>query len=130
MKWPDDFPDEAQRGQTETVRVTLNDVKRKAVPPMDDAFAREVGDFESLDALKTAVRTDLERHAEHEIEADVRQQLIDQIISANAFDVPKSWVQQFVRELRRSLPGSRGSAGAVRGESSARWRSARSGAIS
>jgi trigger factor len=96
VKWPDDFPDETQRGQTKTVRVTVNEVKRKAVPPMDDAFAREVGDFESLDALKKAVRGDLERHAGHEVEAGVRQQLIDQIISANAFDVPKSWVQQFV----------------------------------
>jgi trigger factor len=96
VKWPDDFPDEAQRGQTKTVRVTLNEVKRKAVPPMDDAFAREVGDFESLEALRKAVRGDLERHAEHEVEAGVRQQLIDQIISANAFDVPKSWVQQFM----------------------------------
>jgi trigger factor len=96
VKWPDDFPDESQRGQTKTVRITLNEVKRKAAPPLDDAFAREVGDFESLVALKGAVRSDLERHAEHETEAGVRQQLIDQIISANAFDVPKSWVQQFV----------------------------------
>jgi trigger factor len=96
VKWPEDFPDEAQRGQTKTVRVTLNEVKRKAVPAMDDAFAREVGDFESLEALRKAVRGDLERHAEHEVEAGIRQQLIDQIISANAFDVPKSWVQQFV----------------------------------
>ena len=96
VKWPEDFPDATQRGQTKTVRVTLNEVKRKAVPPMDDAFAREVGDFESLEALRKAVRTDLERDAEHEVEAGVRQQLIDQIISANAFDVPKSWVQQFV----------------------------------
>jgi len=39
----------------------------------------------------------MERHAEHEVEAGVRQQLIDQIIAANAFDVPKSWVQQFVQ---------------------------------
>jgi trigger factor len=96
VKWPDDFPDESQRGQTKTVRITLNEVKRKSAPALDDAFAREVGDFESLDALKTAVRSDLERHAEREVEAGVRQQLIDQIISANAFDVPKSWVQQFV----------------------------------
>ena len=97
VKWPDDFPDEAQRGQTKTVRVTLNEVKRKAAPALDDALAREVGDFESLAALRQAVRSDLERHAEHEIEANVRQQLIDQIIAANAFDVPKSWVQQFVK---------------------------------
>jgi len=38
----------------------------------------------------------MDRHAEREVEAGVRQSLIDQIISANAFDVPKSWVQQFV----------------------------------
>jgi len=97
VKWPDDFPDEKQRGQTKTVRITLNEVKRKSVPPLDDALAREVGDFESLDALRATVRSDLERHAEHEIEANVRQQLIDQIISANAFDIPKSWIQQFVQ---------------------------------
>ena len=96
VKWPEDFPDESQRGQTKTVRITLNEVKRKSAPALDDAFAREVGDFDSLDALRTAVRSDMERHAEHEVEAGVRQQLIDQIISANSFDVPKSWVQQFV----------------------------------
>ena len=96
VKWPDDFPDESERGQTKTVRITLNEVKRKSAPPLDDAFAREVGDFESLVALKTAMRSDMERHAEREVEAGVRQSLIDQIISANAFDVPKSWVQQFV----------------------------------
>ncbi|HET9635916.1 MAG TPA: trigger factor [Gemmatimonadaceae bacterium] len=97
VKWPDDFPDEKQRGQTKTVRITLNEVKRKSAPALDDALAREVGDFESLEALRKAVRGDMERHAEHEIEANVRQQLIDQIISANAFDIPKSWIQQFVQ---------------------------------
>ena len=97
VKWPDDFPDETQRAQTKTVRITVNEVKRKSAPPLDDALAREVGDFESLDALRKAVRIDMERHAEHEVEANVRQQLIDQIIAANAFDVPKSWVQQFVQ---------------------------------
>src|SRR4026207_402769 len=33
VKWPDDFPDEAQRGQTKTVRVTVNDATRKETPP-------------------------------------------------------------------------------------------------
>ena len=97
VKWPEDFPDETQRGKTKKVRITVNEVKRKAAPPLDDAFAREVGDFDSLDALKAIVRADMERQAEREAEAAVRQQLIDQIISANSFDVPKSWVQQFVQ---------------------------------
>jgi trigger factor len=96
VRWPDDFPDEAQRGKSKPVRVTLQDVKRKSLPDLDDAFSREVGDFESLDALRSSVRKDLESHAEREADAGVRQQIIDQIVQANAFDVPPSWVTQLV----------------------------------
>lgn len=96
VRWPDDFPDETQRGSTKTVRVSLVDAKRKTLPELDDAFAREVGDFDSLDALMTTVRTDLERHAEREADAAVRQRLIDEILGANPFEVPPSWVNQLV----------------------------------
>lgn len=95
VKWPDDFPDESQRGKTKTVKVKLQDVKRKSTAPLDDAFAREVGDFDSLAALEAAVRTDLEDHARRDVEAEVRQRLVDEIIGANPFDVPPSWVRQF-----------------------------------
>jgi len=96
VKWPDDFPDEAQRGKTKMSRVTLKEVKRKALPDLDDAFARESGDFDSLDALRAAVRTDFEAHVRREAEAEVRQKLIDEILSANPFEVPRSWVDQLV----------------------------------
>lgn len=96
VRWPDDFPDETQRGKTKTVRITLNDVKRKSAPDLDDAFAREVGDFDSVDALRAAVREDITNSAQRESEAEVRQRLIDEIVGANPFDVPKSWVQQLV----------------------------------
>lgn len=96
VRWPDDFPDEAQRGKSKPVRVTLQEVKRKSLPDRDDAFAREVGDFESLEALNKAVREDLQSHAEREADAAVRQQIIDQIVQANLFDVPPSWVNQLV----------------------------------
>ena len=96
VKWPDDFPDEKQRGQTKLVRVTVEDVKRKSLPDLDDAFAREVGDFDSLDALRKTVEEDLKRHAEHEADAAVRQQLIEEIVSSNRFDVPKSWIQELI----------------------------------
>ncbi|HUQ19546.1 MAG TPA: trigger factor [Gemmatimonadaceae bacterium] len=97
VRWPDDFPDESQRGQTKSVRITLNDVKRKTAPALDDEFAREVGDFDSLDALKTIVRADLLEHSKRDADAEVRQKLIDDIIGANPFDVPKSWVQQMIQ---------------------------------
>jgi trigger factor len=96
VRWPDDFPDESQRGTTKTVRVTVSEVKRKSLPELDDAFAREVGDFDSLDALRAAVREDLRRHAEREAEAEVRQRLVDDIVAANPFEVPQSWVSQLV----------------------------------
>jgi trigger factor len=96
VKWPDDFPDESQRSKTKTVRVTLADAKRKAVPDLDDAFAREVGEFDSVDALRNAVREDLTNNATREADAEVRQKLIDEIIGSNPFDVPPSWVNQMV----------------------------------
>jgi trigger factor len=95
VKWPDDFPDEAQRGQTKTVRIRLQDVKRKSPPDLDDAFAREVGDFDSLDALTKMVRLDLEEHGKRDADAEVRQKLVDEVIGANPFDVPPSWVREF-----------------------------------
>lgn len=96
VRWPDDFPDEAQRGRTKPVRLHLLEVKRKTLPALDDAFARGVGDFDSLDALTATVRKDLEDHAGRDADAGVRQQLVDQISAANPFDVPPSWVAQLI----------------------------------
>ena len=96
VRWPDDFPDEAQRGVSKNARVTLNDVKRKSLPALDDAFAREVGDFDTIDALRVAVRTDMGDHGRREADAEVRAQLIDKIVEANPFEVPSSWVNQLI----------------------------------
>jgi trigger factor len=96
VKWPDDFPDAEQAGKSKQVRVALSDVKRKALPALDDALARELGDFDSLDALTKAVREDLEAQAVREADAAVRTSLIDEIIGANQFDVPPTWVRDLV----------------------------------
>ncbi|MBM4193390.1 MAG: trigger factor [Gemmatimonadetes bacterium] len=96
VRWPDDFPDEAQRGATKTVRVLLKEAKRKSLPILDDSFARESGDFETLDALRNAVRKDMTTHAERDADAEVRGKLMDEVIAANGFDVPPSWVKQLI----------------------------------
>lgn len=117
-KFPDDFPDEQRRGQTRRVQVTVHEVKRQQLPPLDDAFARELGDFETIDALRAAVREDLEAEAAREADADVRRQLVDQLIDANgvpapppmvqralsafahAYEVPDEQVERFVQEFQ------------------------------
>jgi trigger factor len=96
VKFPDDHPDESRRGQSRRVRVTLHDVKRQDLPLLDDAFAREVGDFENLDALRAAIRQDLEREATREADAAVRQTLVQQIVEANNVQAPESLVHRLM----------------------------------
>jgi trigger factor len=97
VKWPEDFPDEAQRGKSKPVRATLTEVKRKSLPPFDDAFAAEMGDFATVAALQEAVRTDLAANLTREADAAARTQLLDEIVTANPFDLPPSWVKQMVQ---------------------------------
>src|SRR3989441_2214787 len=89
VRFPTDFPEEAKRGQPRDVRITLHEVKRQQLPELDDAFAREVGDFESLEALRKVVREDLEKEAEREADAQVRRDLIEQIVQANRVVAPR-----------------------------------------
>ena len=94
VRFPDDFPDEAKRGQTRDIRLTLHEVKRQQLPELDDAFAREVGDFDSLDALKRGIREDLAQDAEREADAKVRAELIEQIVAANRVVAPQPLVER------------------------------------
>jgi len=94
VRFPSDFPEEAKRGQPRDIRITLHEVKRQQLPELDDAFAREVGDFESLEALRRAVREDLEKEAEGEADAQLRRDLIDQIVQANRVVAPRPLVER------------------------------------
>jgi trigger factor len=94
VRFPDDFAEEAKRGQTRDVRITLHEVKRQTLADLDDAFAREVGDFESLAALRQAVTEDLRKEAERDADAKVRAELIEQIVSANSVTAPRPLVER------------------------------------
>ncbi|HXV87275.1 MAG TPA: trigger factor, partial [Gemmatimonadales bacterium] len=94
VRLPDDFPDESKRGQQRSVRITLHEIKRQELPPVDDGFAREMGDFESVADLERAVREDLERGAAAEADADVRRQLLEQIMAANNVVAPRPLVER------------------------------------
>jgi trigger factor len=83
-------------------QITLRDVKRQELPALDDAFAGEVGDFDSMDALRQAVRHDLEAHAAREADADVRRQLVDEIITANGLEAPPGMVQRALSAYAQS----------------------------
>src|SRR5437899_11999982 len=94
VRFPDDFAEEAKRGQTRDIHLTLREVKRQELPALDDAFAREMGDFESLDALRTAVATDLGKEAGRDADARVRAELVEQIVQANNVVAPRPLVER------------------------------------
>ena len=94
VKFPDDYPEEGKRGKARKLRLTLREVKKQDLPALDDAFAREQGDFEDLAALRQAVRTDLEKEAQRDADAKVRDQLIQAIIAANDVPAPQSLVDR------------------------------------
>lgn len=97
VRFPDDHPEESKRGTTRRVRITLHEVKRQELPALDDAFAREIGDFETLDALRAAVRKDLEQDAAHGADAAVRQDLLNQIYQTNEVPAPVSLVNRLIQ---------------------------------
>ncbi len=97
IQLPDDHPEESKRGQLRRLRVTLHEVKRRELPPLDDALAREAGDFETLAELREAVEADLRAAAGREADGGVRDQLVQAIVEANGVTAPPSLVERFLR---------------------------------
>jgi len=102
VKFPDDYSDAAKRGQTREVRVALHEVKRQELPALDDAFAREVGDFESLEALRNTIREDLQSEAAREADSEVRRALVEEIVKANSVEAPPSLVERLIAGYRKA----------------------------
>ena len=96
VRLPADHPDESRRGEPRRVRITLHEIKEQQLPPLDDALAREVGDFASLEALRTAVREDLEQDATRTADARLRDQLIQRLAEANDVPAPPSLVNRLL----------------------------------
>jgi trigger factor len=83
-----------------TYSVKVNAIKRRVLPELDDEFAKDLGEFETLDALRTRVREDLEHEARHSAERELRGDMMKQLATRLPFEVPASLVE---RELDRRL---------------------------
>ena len=102
ITFPSDAADESKQGQTISARITLYEVKEQQLPELDGAFAAEIGDFDSVDELREAVRKDLEENAKREADADVRRQLVEQLAAANDIPAPQSLVNRLLAAYREA----------------------------
>ena len=80
--------------------MTVKAIKRRVLPELDDEFAKDLGEFDTLDALRARVREDLEHEARHAAEREVRAELMKQLAARVPFEVPASLVE---REIDRRL---------------------------
>jgi len=107
VQYPEDYAVKELAGQTVRYDVTVKAIRKRVVPDLDDEFAKDLGEFESLDALRSRVRADLEHEAAHEAERDMRAELLGQLASRVQFEVPPALldreidrrVEEFVRRL-------------------------------
>ena len=100
VHYPADYTISELAGQDVSYHVTAKGLKRRVLPELDDEFAKDMGQFETLDALKTRVREDLEHEARHSAERDTRADLMKQLASRVPFEVPPSLIE---RELDRRI---------------------------
>jgi len=96
VRYPEDFPDEELRGKEQRLRIRLQELSRRDLPAMDDEFAKTLGEFESVDALRERIRTDLGAENERRAEAELRGGLVEQLLEANPFEVPGSMVDRYL----------------------------------
>jgi trigger factor len=76
-------------------------VKKRQLPELDDEFAKDLGDFESLDALRQRIRDDLVASRERESQQVLRKSLFDALIERTSFEVPAGMIEsQLDRQLR------------------------------
>jgi len=76
-----------------TFSLTLKELKQKVLPELDDELARDVGEFETLDALKQEIRARLLAAAEREADRTVKKQLVDALVAQASFELPEALVE-------------------------------------
>ena len=99
LHYPADYPIGELANTDVSYTVVVKGLKRRVLPDLDDEFAKDMG-VDSLEALKTRVREDLEHEAKHAAEREDRSELMKQLASRVPFDVPASMVD---REVDRRL---------------------------
>ncbi|MEE9208387.1 MAG: trigger factor [Gemmatimonadota bacterium] len=78
------------------LHIAVDGVESPVLKGIDDELAAAVGDFETVEDLRAAVRSDLQRHHDREAEQTVREQLVQALIDANPFEPPRSMVEQYL----------------------------------
>lgn len=108
LTYPDDWPSE-RAGETMHVEAEILAIKRLDVPPLDDSFAALVGDYETLDDLRNAIRKSLAESQQRSQDEEFANRVLEKVIEGARIEFPPALVEEeldrLVKERQRDLAG-------------------------
>jgi len=112
--YPADYYERELAGKTVEWRAKITDIYERVLPQLDDEFAKDQGEYQSLAELRAALRQDLHRRAAEQADAHARQGLVDLIIERNPIEVPESLTAREQRNLEAETAAALEAAGMPR----------------
>jgi trigger factor len=104
VAYPEDAPDKRLAGKSFVYTVKVNGIKQKSLPDLNDDFAKELGEFTSLDQVRKQIRNNMEAEKRHTAEHEAKDKLVAELVKRNDFEVPESLVdRQIDLRLERGL---------------------------
>jgi len=104
VSFPEDYGAAHLAGKEALFAAHVARLQRRDLPELDDAFAKELGEFETMEDLRKRIRADLLEAREHGAKAELRRTLMDALIERTAFEVPPGMLE---RRLEQRLAMAR-----------------------
>jgi trigger factor len=104
VNYPKDTQDKRLAGKTFTYTVKVQFIKQKSLPELNDEFARQLGEFQTVDDVRKAIREQIESERKHQAQHEAKEKLVAELIQRNDFEVPDSLIEQQIDiRLERGL---------------------------
>ena len=104
VRYPEDAPDKRLAGKTFTYTVKVNSIKQKNLPELNEALAKQLGEFDNLEEVRKRIRDGLEAERTHAAEHAAKEKLVEELVKCHEFDVPEALVERQIDiRLERGL---------------------------
>ena len=99
VTFPEDYHAEDLKGQPVVFKVKLNTIQEKELPALDDEFAKDVSEFDTLDELKKDVKERLQKEADKKAQVDMENSLITTVIENMEGEIPECMFENKINEM-------------------------------
>ncbi|CAD5923633.1 Trigger factor [Planktothrix tepida] len=99
LRFPDEYGDEEVAGKDATFTITLNELKERELPELDDEFAEEVSEFSTLAELRESLEKRFQGEKDDQTKANKRKALVDALVETLEVDLPETLIRQEVDRL-------------------------------